>query len=378
MHDAADVPLQRLYMVQAIDLFQAAYQPYVLDHLRAHFGERLNAHLRSLMKRNNAPIFVDFVDGQPQPDFLALIHLMTRDGGLHTDASNYTPVLFAPNGATQRDVRPALVPPFKELRLVRLRRNALNHQGHLSGEMIIDSIVRMMRMVALLPPPYYVQAQYLQLQLLCARAQSVEYAHQLAVVQMTQEQRVEAARKQEELARQHERFAQQDQQLLQIEHSITLHQQDTQRAQQHLATLQTQLDQLVHEQQLLVSGTAEAVVDGRRALEERIAQLQQQIAHLPTTKSPDTATLYTMDRLQRELAAQQQITADMRIELNRLHEQIDTLRSAPLATPTRRSWTWVGVLTSAFLIGWLWYSGWLMWGIMRIQPYIRQLLELVQ
>lgn len=134
--------------------------------------------------------------------------------------------------------------------------------------------------------------------------------------------------------------------------------------------LHTKLHQLLNDQQLLVSGTAEAVVDVRRQIEARIAHLEHELTTAPTRQGPDTKTLYTIERLQRELAAQQQITADMRIELNRMHERIDTLRSAPLSPPTRMRRRWFVVFAFLGLIGWLWYSGWLMWGIWQIQPFL--------
>ncbi len=371
MVHATEVPLQRLYMAQAIELFQTAYAPYVLDHMRAHFGERLSSHLHSLAKRERTAIYVDFVDGQPRPDFLALIHLMTHDGGLHTGRTGYASVLFAPNGSAQVDVRPAFVPPLKELRLIRLRRNALNHQGQLTGAMIIDSIARMMQMVALLPEHYQSAERRIQLQLVYARAQSLEYASQLTAIQQAQQQHADAVR-------QKEQYTQYAQQILDIEASISTHQQETQQTQRHLETLQLQVSQLRQDQLLLVSGTAEAVVDGRRMLEERIDQLQHYIAALPVPKGPDTQTLLTLEKVHRVLAAQQQITADMRIEINRLHERVDTLHDATVVTMPRRSRRGIVVVLLFGSVGWLWYSGWLMWGIERMQPIVFELLARMQ
>lgn len=179
MIDQDEQSLQRLYLVQAIDLFQEAYAPYVLDAMRMHFGERLSAHLRSLVKRNKAPIFVDFVDNQPRPDFLALIHLMTRDGGLRDHQPAYVPVLFVPHGTQHASGLPVVVPSFKELRLIRLRRNALNHQGTLTGAMIIDSLERILHMIGMLPDAYQSLERRMRMQLLLARAQSSEFEYQL-------------------------------------------------------------------------------------------------------------------------------------------------------------------------------------------------------
>jgi hypothetical protein len=370
MYDRKEISLQRLFMVQAIDLFQEAFMPYVLDSMRAHFGEQLNPHLRGLAKLDKSPIFVDFGDGQPRPDFLALIHLMTRDGGLRANQTDYTPVIFAPTNTTIDGVRPACVPSFKELRLIRLRRNALNHQGALTGEMIIDSIERITRMVAMLPEPYQSAERNMQLQLLLARAQSSEFEHQLTLMQHQQHQQQRAQERQELLSIQQERLAIHAQQLELVEQSVNVQHDELARAQQLLIEVQQQVQHMVRDQQLLVSGTAEAVVDVRNQIEAQIAQLQQLIVALQQRQSPDTKTLYTIERLQRELAAQQQITADMRIELNRMHERVDALRSAPLSPPTRIPWGWMIVVGLLGLLSWLWYSGWLMWGIWQIQPLI--------
>lgn len=370
MRDRTEIPLQRLFMVQAIDLFQEAYQSYVLHHMRAHFGEQLNLHLRSLLKREKAPIFVDFVDNQPRPDFLALIHLMTRDGGLRTDESGYVPVIFAPATTAIDGVRPALVPSFKELRLIRLRRNALNHQGTLTGEMIIDSIERIVRMVGMLPEQYQVVERRLQLQLLLARAQSSEFEYQLTHMQQQQQQLQQAQSRQELLHIQQEHLSHHAQQLQRVEQQVQTQHDDVLQAQQLLSELQQQLTQLLYEQQILVSGTAEAVVDVRRQIELRIEHIQQVLTTVQSAQGADAKMLHTIDRLQRELAAQQQITADMRIELNRVHEQVDTLRSAPLLPPARIPWRWIILICMTILLGWLWYSGWLVWGLAQVSPYL--------
>lgn len=370
MHDRKEIPLQRLFMVQAIDLFQESYAPYVLDAMQVHFGERLSAHLRSLVKRNKSPIFVDFVDGHPHPDFLALIHLMTRDGGLRDNQPAYMPVLFVPHGTHNPHGLPVAVPSYKELRLIRLRRNALNHQGSLTGEMIIDSIERIARMVAMLPELYQSPERIIQLQLLLARAQSSEFEHQLTLMQHQQHQQQRAQERQELLSIQQERLAIHTQQLELVEQSVNVQHAEVARAQQLLVELQQQLQHMVRDQQLLVSGTAEAVVDVRNQTEAQIAQLQQLIVALQQRQSADTKTLHTIERLQRELAAQQQITADMRIELNRMHERVDALRSAPLSPPTRKPRGWIIVVGLLGLLSWLWYSGWLMWGVWQIQSLI--------
>lgn len=372
MVDSHEVPLQRLYMLQAIELFQSAYAPYVLNHLRVHFAERLNSYLRSLAKREKSSIFVDFVDGQPQPDFLALIHLMTHDGGLRTGYQGYTPVIFNPNG-THADALPVMVPAIKELRLIRLRRNALNHQKPLSGEMMIDTIVRMQHMVAALPERYQSNEIRLQFQLLLARSQSLEYAQQLDAIHRDHQQRIDAERHQS-IVQQQQRHTQQ---LQSIKQHIDAYQHDVLQAQQHITALQQQLTQLLHDQQLIASGTAEAVVDGRRAMEERITRLQQLIDELSLPRQSDAA----FDKFQRELATQQQIAADMRSELNRLHEQVDALKNVPApSTPPVSPQSSRGVNWVVIVIGivWLWYSGWWLWAVERIQPYIGDLIERIQ
>jgi hypothetical protein len=357
--------LQRLYMVQAIDLFHEAYAPYVLDTMRAHFGDRLLAHMRSLVKRNKSPIFVDVVDNQPRPDFLALIHVMTRDGGLRDSHAAYAPVLFAPHGSHNADGMPVAVPSFKELRLIRLRRNALNHQGILTGDIIIDSIERIIRMVDILPSSYQSTERRMRLQLLLARVQSSEF--ELHLQQMRHAQQADA----------HEQMHQalidaHVVQLQRVEQQVQAQYSDVQQAHAAVHEVQTKLNQLLVDQQSLVRGTAESVVDVRHQTESQIARIQQALAQLQLPQPVDIQTAHTIERLQRELAAQQQITADMRIELNRLHEQIDTSRSAPLSPPSRTPWAWVVVLVVAVSLGWLWYSGWLMWGIVQIQPYLER------
>lgn len=370
MIDQDEQSLQRLYFVQAIDLFQDAYAPYVLDAMRIHFGERLSAHLRSLIKRNKSPIFVDFVDGQPQPDFLALIHLMTRDGGLRDNQSTYVPLLFVSQRTHPTPNLPVLVPSFKELRLIRLRRNALNHQKTLTGAMIIDSIERILHMVNMLPEAYQSPERQMRLQLLLARAQSSEFEYQL--------KRIWAAQKDYAHAQQHNALLQEHQtkldtyteQVKQLTQRIDDQQREVRQAHARADELHTKLQQLLHDQQMLVSGTAEAVVDVRRQFEPQMAHLVKELSILQSRQSPDMQNVHTIERLQRELAAQQQITADMRIELNRMHERVDTLRSAPLSPKPRMPWRWVMVFCLLGLIGWLWYSGWLMWGIWQIQPLI--------
>lgn len=378
MHDTAEIPLQRIYMLQAIDLFQEAYLPYVLEHLRAHFGERLHAHLRSLQKRNKAPIFVDFVDGQPQPDFLALIHLMTHDGGLREQHNDYRPVIFAPHGTHNADGLPAAVPSSKELRLIRLRRNALNHQGTLTSEMMIDSIERIVRMVHLLPDAYQSFERRLRLQLVLARAQSSGFAQQLQHVQLTHQEQAHAHMHHALVAPLHTQLEQHATQLHSVTQQVQSQQTDVQQIHEALNDLKTQLDQLFVDQQSLVRGTAEAVVDVRHQLEERMRQIQQAFAQLQLPPAIDPQIVQIIDRVQRELAAQQQITADMRIELNHMHEQIHTLRSAPLSPPTRRSWWLIPLIALSAAFGWLWYSGWLMWGIEQLQLYIERMWSLQQ
>lgn len=355
--------LQRLYLVQAIDLFHEAYAPYVLDTMRMYFGEGLSIHLRGLAKRSKSPIFVDFVDNQPRPDFLALIHLMTHDGGLRDHQSAYVPVVFTQHN-TQSDTRlPVLVPMYKELRLIRLRRNALNHQGTLTGEMIIDSIERISRMVAMLSEPYLSTERNMQIQLLLARAQSSEFEHQIMLMQHQQLQQQRAQERQELLSIQQEHLAIYSQQLDHVTQHVSGQHDELIRAQQQLVEVQQQVQHLLRDQQLLVSGTAEAVIDVRHTLESQITQLHLQ-------QSLDSQTLQTIERLQRELAAQQQITADMRIELNRMHERVDSLRSAPLSPKNRMPWRWFVGVALLGLLGWLWYSGWLMWSIRQVQPLI--------
>ncbi|MFZ9859100.1 MAG: hypothetical protein ACO3F2_12300 [Roseiflexaceae bacterium] len=357
--------LQRLYMVQAIDLFQEAYAPYVLDTLRAHFGDQLHAHLRSLVKRNKSPIFVDFVDDQPRPDFLALIHLMTHDGGLREHHNGYRPVIFAPHGSHSADGPPVAVPSFKELRLIRLRRNALNHQGTLTGEMMIDSIERIVRMVHMLPDAYQSLERRLRVQLILAQSQSSEFERQLTVMRLQQQADAHEQIHQAIISAQHMQFTQHATQIQQVEQLLQTQSNEMHQTHVVVDEIQTKLNQLLHEQQMIVRGTAEAVVDVRQQIEPRIEQLQQALSLLqvPTT----------IDRLQHELAAQQQITADMRIELNRLHEQVDTIQSAPLSRQFRIPWLWIIVVGVMMLFGWLWYSGWLMWGIALLQPYLNSM-----
>ena len=253
MHDQTEISLQRLFMVQAIDLFQEAYLPYVLDHMRAHFGDRLHSHMRRLVKRNNTPIFVDFVDGQPRPDFLALIHLMTHDGGLRTPQSSYVPVIFAPHGVHNPHGRPVAVPSFKELRLIRLRRNALNHQGGVTGAMMVDAIERIGRMVALLPEAYQSTERRMHMQLLLARAQSSEYAYQLTLLQQQQAQQQRAQERQEVLQIQQEQLAIHAHQLEQVAQRVTAQHDTIDQTQQLLTEVQQQLHHVLRDQQVLVS-----------------------------------------------------------------------------------------------------------------------------
>ncbi len=366
--------LQRVYMVQAIDLFHEAYLPYVLDHLRAHFGERLLGHMRSLAKRHKSPIFVDIVDGQPQPDFLALIHLMTHDGGLREHHNDYRSVIFAPHGSHNADGLPVAVPAFKELRLIRLRRNALNHQGTVTGEMMIDSIERIVRMVHMLPDAYQSSERRLRLQLVLARLQSSEFERQLTVMQLQQQADAHAQMHQAIIQAQHTQFTQHATQIQQIEQRLQTQSSEMHQTHGSVAEIQTKLNQLLHEQQMIVQGTAAAVVDVRQQIEPRIEQLQQALSLLQRPLPIDPQIVHTIDRVQRELAAQQQITADMRMELNRIHQHIDTLQSAPLSPPTGIPWWWILVIGIGVALGWLWYSGWLIWGIDEIRPYLNSML----
>lgn len=374
MIDATESSLQRLFMAHAIDLFQEAYMPYVLDQMRAHFGDGLNTHLRSLMKRNNAPIYVDFVDGQPRPDYLALIHLMTSDGGLRGQQKQYTPVVFAPHGAHNPQGRPVPVPSFKELRLIRMRRNALNHQGTLTGEMIIDSIERIIRMVAMLPSNYQSVERRTQLQLLLARAQSSEFEHQLRVMRQNQQQNEQEQRRQALIQSQQARFDQHAQQLHEIEQQIQTHHATAQQTQQALTGVQHELNQMHREHQLLVTGTATSLVEARQHIETRIDQLQQDVDVVRARQSPDPQLLQAIQELRGELTVQRHMLAEMRIEQDIHRAQIDELHHK-LARSARAPWLW---LVGAVLTGWLWYSGWLMWGVNYVQPYLMQLLSLLQ
>jgi len=369
MVDHKEIPIQRLYMMQAIELFQDAYLPYVIDHMRMHFRNTLNAHLRGLSKRDTSPVIVDFVNNQPRPDVLVLIHLMTSDGGLAGAESESKRVIFSEQSDVSATQLPVRIPPYDDLHSLRQRRNVLYHEGQLTGDVIVETIQHIVKMVAGLPESYQVHERTLQLQLILARAQSSEFEKKLHLLDAQKQAQLHDQRQQALLTKQQEHATQ----LQQVAEHVSAQQHDVAHAQQLLTELQQQLTQMMHEQQILVSGTAEAVIDVRRQFEQRIEELQGIIAVLQGRKSPDTQTLHHFEKVQYELeqhrkalAVQQQLAADIRAELNRLHEQLHT-QAAP---HFRWSWVvWIGVVV---LIGWLWYSGWLMWGIGQLQPYIEQ------
>ncbi len=369
MIDHKEIPLQRLYMMQAIELFQEAYLPYVIDHMRMHFRNTLNAHLRGLSKRDTTPVIVDFANNQPRPDVLALIHLMTSDGGLVSADVETKRVIFSEQADATATHIPVRVPRFDDLHSLRQRRNLLFHQGQLTGDDIVDTIQRITQMVASLPESYQAHERTLQLQLILARAQSSEFEKKLNHLDAQKQAQMNDQRQQALVTKQQEHATQ----LQQVAEHVASQQHDVVRAQQLLTELQQQLTQMMHDQQILVSGTAEAVIDVRRQFEQRIEELQGIIAVLQGRKSPDTQTLHHFEKVQHELeqhrkalAVQQQLAADMRAELNRLHEQLHT-QSAP-----QKRWQWVVWVVIIALLGWLWYSGWLMWGIGQLQPYIEQ------